>query len=202
MEKDPKVSSRDVIWLLSLVCSKILHLAPFFAPCACARVQMAEPIILGLLRFWPHSSSPKQVLFLNELEDLLELTQAPEFTKISPQLFERINACIDSPHFQVAERTLFLWNNEYIVSLIAQNRHVILPIVLTSITKNSTEHWNATVCSLGSNVLKLFAEMDKNFYKECVTATQQKEKELQDLKQKRLKQWELIEKEAKAEDVI
>jgi len=164
--------------------------------------KMAEPIILGLLRFWPHSSSPKQVLFLNELEDLLELTQAPEFTKISPQLFERINACIDSPHFQVAERTLFLWNNEYIVSLIAQNRHVILPIVLTSITENSQSHWNATVCSLGGNVLKLFQEMDKNFFKECVTATQQKEKELTELKQKRLKAWELIEKEARAEDVI
>jgi serine/threonine-protein phosphatase 2A regulatory subunit B' len=88
------------------------------------------------------------------------------------------------------------------VSLIAQNRHVILPIVLTSITKNAGEHWNATVCSLGTNVLKLFVEMDKNFYKECVTATAQKEKELHELKQKRLKQWELIEKEAKAGDVL
>jgi hypothetical protein len=30
---------------------------------------------------------------------------------------------------QVAERSLFLWNNEYIVSLVAQFRHDVLPMV-------------------------------------------------------------------------
>jgi serine/threonine-protein phosphatase 2A regulatory subunit B' len=37
-------------------------------------------------------------------------------------LFRLIARCINSPHFQVAERALFLWNNEYIVSLIAKSR--------------------------------------------------------------------------------
>jgi serine/threonine-protein phosphatase 2A regulatory subunit B' len=164
--------------------------------------KMIEPIVLGILRFWPNSSSPKQVLFLNELEDLLELTQPSEFAKIAGPLFERINLCVDSPHFQVAERALFLWNNEYIVSLIAQNRHLVLPLVISSLSKNAAEHWNATVTSLTGNVLKLFVEMDKNYFKECREATQIKEKEHEDVKQKRLKQWELVEKEAKANQVI
>jgi len=164
--------------------------------------KMIEPIVLGILRFWPHSSSPKQVLFLNELEDLLELTQPGEFTKIANPLFERINTCVDSPHFQVAERALFLWNNEYIVSLIAQNKHLVLPLVITSLSKNASEHWNLTVTSLTGNVLKLFVEMDKNFFKECKDAVTAKEKEIEDAKQKRLKHWELIEKEAKASQVL
>ena len=33
----------------------------------------------------------------------------------------------DVAHWQVAERALFLWNNEYIVSLIAQNRNQARP---------------------------------------------------------------------------
>jgi serine/threonine-protein phosphatase 2A regulatory subunit B' len=164
--------------------------------------KMIEPIVLGILRFWPHSSSPKQVLFLNELEDLLELTQPGEFTKIAVPLFQRINTCVDSPHFQVAERALFLWNNEYIVSLIAQNRHLVLPLVIGSLSKNAAEHWNATVTSLTGNVLKLFVEMDKNYFKECRDTTIAKEKEIEDAKQKRLKQWEVLEKEAKASQVI
>jgi serine/threonine-protein phosphatase 2A regulatory subunit B' len=164
--------------------------------------KMIEPIVLGILRFWPHSSSPKQVLFLNELEDLLELTQPGEFAKIAIPLFERINTCVDSPHFQVAERALFLWNNEYIVSLIAQNRHLVLPLVISSLSKNAAEHWNATVTSLTGNVLKLFVEMDKNFFKDCRDATLAREKEQEDAKQKRLKHWELVEKEAKAAQVL
>lgn len=164
--------------------------------------KMIEPIVLGILRFWPHLSSPKQVLFLNELEDLLELTQPGEFSKIATPLFLRINTCVDSPHFQVAERALFLWNNEYIVSLIAQHRHQVLPLVITSLSKNSSEHWNATVQSLTSNVLKLFVEMDKSYFAECRGTTQTKEKDVEDAKQKRLKQWELVEKEARASSVI
>lgn len=164
--------------------------------------KMIEPIVLGILRFWPHSSSPKQVLFLNELEDLLELTQPSEFTKIAVPLFERINMCVDSPHFQVAERALFLWNNEYIVSLIAQNKQIVLPLVITSLSKNAAEHWNLTVTSLTGNVLKLFNEMDKNYFKECMETTTAKRKEQEEAKQKRLKHWELIEKEAKAAQVL
>jgi len=38
--------------------------------------------------------------------------------------------CINCPHFQVAERALFLWNNDYIVKLINQNRKDLFPIVL------------------------------------------------------------------------
>lgn len=62
------------------------------------------------------------MLFLNEVEEILEMVQQAEFQLIMKPLFQRIALCVGSPHFQVAERALFLWNNEYIVSLIAQSR--------------------------------------------------------------------------------
>ena len=48
--------------------------------------------------------SPKEVLFLNEAEEILEMIQASEFEKIMDPLFKQISKCIGSPHFQVAER--------------------------------------------------------------------------------------------------
>ena len=39
-------------------------------------------------------------------------------------------------------RALFLWNNEYIVSLIAKNREVILPLVYSAMQANADQHWN------------------------------------------------------------
>jgi serine/threonine-protein phosphatase 2A regulatory subunit B' len=56
---------------------------------------------------------------------LLELTQSSEFAKVAEPLFRLIARCINSPHFQVSERALFLWNNEYIVSLIAKSRDTV-----------------------------------------------------------------------------
>lgn len=41
-----------------------------------------------------------------------------------------------------AERALYFWNNEYILSLIEENIDKILPIMFASLYKISKEHWN------------------------------------------------------------
>lgn len=43
-----------------------------------------------------------QVLFLGELEEILELTQPPEFQKVMYQLFKQLARCLNSQHFQVS----------------------------------------------------------------------------------------------------
>jgi serine/threonine-protein phosphatase 2A regulatory subunit B' len=86
--------------------------------------RLAEEVIGGLLKYWPVTNCQKIVLFLGELEELLELTQQPEFANLIPSLFYRISQCLMSQHFQVAERALFLWNNETVVVRITENRCV------------------------------------------------------------------------------
>ncbi len=41
--------------------------------------KLAEPVIRQLLKFWPVTNSSKEVLFLGELEEILELTQVCTF---------------------------------------------------------------------------------------------------------------------------
>ena len=50
----------------------------------------------------------------------------------------------------MAERSLFLWNNEYIVSLVAQQRTAVLPLVFAALERNERNHWNPQVwpCSV------------------------------------------------------
>ena len=43
----------------------------------------------GLLKYWPVTNSQKEVLFLGELEEVLELTQAAEFVKTMLPLFTK-----------------------------------------------------------------------------------------------------------------
>jgi serine/threonine-protein phosphatase 2A regulatory subunit B' len=63
--------------------------------------KLADGVIRGLLKFWPVTNSQKEVLFLSELEELLELTQAAEFSKMMIPLFQQISKCLNSSHFQV-----------------------------------------------------------------------------------------------------
>lgn len=63
--------------------------------------KLAPTVITGLLNFWPAVSSSKEVLFLNELEEVLELTQPEQFSEIAGPLFVQIGRSIASLHFQV-----------------------------------------------------------------------------------------------------
>merc|ERR1719335_415816 len=87
--------------------------------------QHSAVIVECLLRIWPCTCSSKEVLFLNEIEEVLELMQPTEFQKLQVPLFKRVALCIRSPHFQVAERALFIWNNDDIVKLVNQSRQIL-----------------------------------------------------------------------------
>ncbi|KAE8679388.1 Serine/threonine protein phosphatase 2A 57 kDa regulatory subunit B' beta isoform [Hibiscus syriacus] len=87
--------------------------------------KLSDTVIRGLLKYCPLTNCQKEVLFLAELE-VLEATQLAEFQRCMVPLFSQIALCLNSSHFQVAERALFWWNNEHIVSLIAQNRQVFM----------------------------------------------------------------------------
>lgn len=154
--------------------------------------RLAYDIIMSMLRFWPVSIASKQVLFLNELEETLELTQPAEFYKMQDALFRRIALCIACPHFQVAERTLFLWNNDYIVKLINQNRQVLYPIIIGALYTNSKQHWNSAVHGLTFNVLKLLMEADPQLFDECSAKHRSEEEELERREDVRKKRWAVL----------
>ena len=56
---------------------------------------------MGLLKYWPKTHSPKEVMFLNELEEILDVIEPAEFQKVMIPLFKQLAKCVSSPHFQV-----------------------------------------------------------------------------------------------------
>ncbi|KAK1359424.1 Serine/threonine protein phosphatase 2A regulatory subunit [Heracleum sosnowskyi] len=128
-----------------------------------------------------------------ELEEVLEATQAPEFQRCMVRLFRRIAHCISSSHFQVAERALFLWNNDHIENLIKQNRKVILPIIFPALERNSKNHWSQAVQSLTLNVRKIFLDTDPELFEECLIKFQEEEAREQETKMKHELIWKRLE---------
>lgn len=121
----------------------------------------------ALLRYWPATHSPKEVMYLNELEELLDVVEPVEFRKVMQPLFRRLALCVSCPHFQVAERALYFWNNEYVMSLVADNARALIPVVLPALHTREP-HWNKTIHGLVYNALKLLMHIDQRFFDECV----------------------------------
>uniref|UniRef100_A0A336LQY6 Serine/threonine protein phosphatase 2A regulatory subunit n=1 Tax=Culicoides sonorensis TaxID=179676 RepID=A0A336LQY6_CULSO len=141
---------------------------------------LTQPVIMSLLKYWPKTHSPKEVMFLNELEEILDVIEPAEFQKVMDPLFRQISKCVSSPHFQVAERALYYWNNDYIMSLMSENSQTIIPIMFPALYRNSKTHWNKTIHGLIYNAMKLFMEMNQKLFDECnrnFTAEKQNEHE-------------------------
>lgn len=122
---------------------------------------------------------------------MLELTWLYLF-HFSNELAFTLKSLLRQFALQVAERALFLWNNEHIVSLIAQNRNVILPIIFEALEKNIQSHWNQAVHGLTVNVRKMFLDMDAELFEECQNQYEEKESRAKEVEEQRELTWKRL----------
>ncbi|KAK4048740.1 serine/threonine-protein phosphatase 2A 56 kDa regulatory subunit delta isoform [Microbotryomycetes sp. JL221] len=157
---------------------------------------LTQEVVEGLLKFWPKVNSPKEVMFLNEVEEILDVIEPVEFQKIMVPLFVQLSRCVSSQHFQVAERALYYWNNEYIVNLIGENIHVILPIVFASLYTNSNGHWNRQIHNLAYNALKLLMEINGEVFEQCSAAYRKSRQDEKARQRQRETKWQKLRDDA------
>ncbi len=153
---------------------------------------LATPLILGILRYWPLPCSSKELLFIAEIEEVLELTPVDEFQRVARPLFQQIARCIVSPHFQVSERALYLWQNNYVGTLISEHRATVLPLVYAALHDNE-DHWNDTVSSLARSVLNIFSELDPALLSRCEAELEEERSSSEAVAARRAAAWAQIE---------
>lgn len=155
--------------------------------------RLAEVVIKGLLKYWPLTNSHKEVLFLSELEDILEATHPEEFQRCVVPIFRQVGRCLDSPHFQVAERALYLWNGDHFINLVLPNRAIILPIIFPALEKNTAGHWNQAIHGLIQNARRLFLDTDQELFQECKRRFQEEEANAVAFKERQNLRWQKLE---------
>ena len=153
---------------------------------------MTEPIVNLLLRYWPKVHSTKEVMFLNEIEEILDIIEPCEFQKIMANLFRQIARCIQSNQFQVAERVLYFWNNEYILGLMNDNVQTILPILIPALHMDPKSHWNKTIHGLIYNALKLSTEMNQRLFHDLVQKQELHYKERKSMTEDKDEKWRRV----------
>jgi serine/threonine-protein phosphatase 2A regulatory subunit B' len=62
---------------------------------------LTEEVVCGLLRIWPKVNSAKEIMLLDEMEEILDVIEPAEFVKIQVPFFKQIARCVSSLNFQV-----------------------------------------------------------------------------------------------------
>ena len=129
---------------------------------------LTEEIVFTLLRMWPHQCSAKQAMLLGEFEEICDVIDPKQFENIFQPLVGRIALCMASSHFQVSERALCFWNNEYVISLLESYANIILPMILPHLIHVSEHHWNKTITLLATDTVKMLNELDPTIVSKCL----------------------------------
>ena len=94
---------------------------------------MNVPLIQGLLKFWPITCPAKEVIFIQEIEEVLDLMgnqTESKFNEFAPQLLRRLLQTSKGLHYQAAERALLMLNSETIQKLVKNNMAKAYPIIV------------------------------------------------------------------------
>jgi hypothetical protein len=186
--------TRVLIPLHKVKCLSMYH--PQLAYCIVQFLEkdsaLTEEVVLGLLRYWPKVNSTKEVMFLNEVEDIFEVMDPAEFAKVQEPLFNQLAKSVASPHFQVAERALYFWNNEYFCNLVSDNVETILPIMFAPLYENSKGHWNRTIHSMVYNAMKMFMEINPQLFDECSLEYNEQQSHSEQREKTRRNRWDQV----------
>lgn len=132
---------------------------------------------------------------------VLELAGPEAVLPVLRPLFRTLAKCVGSTHFQVAERALFLWNNEHLLTHGILSRTYatdVLPLLYSALQKNAVGHWNQTVETLAQNVLKHYNDADPALYDRCAAAATSEPAEKVASETARRTKWEVVDKMAAA----
>ncbi|KAI8871388.1 B56-domain-containing protein [Ramicandelaber brevisporus] len=157
---------------------------------------LAGLIIKSLLKMWPQYNSNKGVLFLSEIEDVLDLAGSDQWREVAVVLSKKLAQCITCQHFQVIERALAFFRNDKIIEMIRSNLENVMPIIIPALVNRSQSCWNRNVQVMAINVVRMFQDLSPDAVDACmIQAKQLAEFDLLDSK-KRVDSWNNIRKEA------
>ena len=136
--------------------------------------RFAVPIIGGVLKYYPFGNTGKELLFLDELQELVEVLNPQTLAEVEVPIYQRLAQCIEGEHFQIAEKALHFWGNEILNQTVVDmpsHRAVIFPIVFRALYRNkdpSTAHWQASIRDGAIFVLQRYESVDPELYEQCV----------------------------------
>jgi serine/threonine-protein phosphatase 2A regulatory subunit B' len=136
---------------------------------------LAEPIVHALLRYWPKFNSAKEVMFLLELQEIFDVLEPESFALIKIPFARQWCKCLNSKHFQVAERALCFLQDESILKLVEDELDDLMPLLTRALLKMTHGHWHRHIQTMTHQGLQLLMQLNKDLFVQCTEHLHQTE---------------------------
>ncbi|OMJ76117.1 hypothetical protein SteCoe_24559 [Stentor coeruleus] len=121
---------------------------------------LAIPLVEGLLRYWPFGNSPKETLFLAELNDVIEVCELSKLEPLIPKLFKRLIRCISGPQLQVSDRAMQFFENDYFLGILRTFKQITFPMIVPIIVDLAETHWHKILLESFNALKTILKEID------------------------------------------
>jgi serine/threonine-protein phosphatase 2A regulatory subunit B' len=135
---------------------------------------LTEALIQGILRYWPYGNSPKEMLFLDELNGVLEFYDINKLDDIAPQILRRIFICMSSPQLQVSDRAVSFFEKEYFLAIIKNFKQIAFPLFVPSVVELSETHWFKILQESFASVRLILKEIDTALFDKVINDKENK----------------------------
>ncbi|OMJ85177.1 hypothetical protein SteCoe_13572 [Stentor coeruleus] len=117
-------------------------------------------LIEGLLRYWPFCNSLKEIFFLTELNDVIEVCEMSKLENLIPKLFKRLIKCMLGSQLQVSERVMQFFENDYFLGILRTFKQIIFPMIVPIIIDLAETHWHKILLESFNGLKIILKEID------------------------------------------
>jgi len=128
---------------------------------------LAPMVFHTIVDFFPYNSM-HGCIYLDNLAELLGLVEPNDIDESLVKVFALLAKCIGSPHYQLADRSLKLWQvDESLLRFIEQNIKNMLPVLFGALFRSSKEHWHSSVRSEAYSVMRHLMMINRVIFMAC-----------------------------------
>ena len=133
--------------------------------------KLSIPLLQGLLKFWPFANSIKEILFISEVQEVIEVCVCipDDFKPMVPRVFKKVAQCLSSDNLQTTDRMMWLFDNKMFLRIIEVNKEVAFPLLVPLVHKLSKKHWQQNIQESMESIDYILQQIDNTEYDKCKT---------------------------------
>lgn len=121
---------------------------------------LSIPLMEGLLKYWPFANTEKEIMFLTELLEVIEVLNVEQCGHLVHKLFTRITRCIGGSQLHVIDRAMCFFENEYFLNLLRTYKEITFPMLVPVVKDLAKNHWHKTLSESFEALETILKEVD------------------------------------------
>lgn len=129
---------------------------------------LAPLLISGLLKYWPFAATEKEMLFLVELCETIEVAQPADIEFLIPKLFKRLVKCIAGDNLKVCDSAMCFFENDFFLSLVKMYKKQTYPIIVPTLVEITENHWQPMLVDSLKAIKSILKDIDHQAFEDAL----------------------------------